>query len=50
MTRSLIRFAALAILLTTPRLHDAQERPVKVEQQKAFSVIGLAVRNYFKIK
>jgi predicted transcriptional regulator YdeE len=44
MTRSLIRFAALAILLTTPRLHDAQERPVKVEQQKAFSVIGLAVR------
>jgi len=44
MTRSLIRLTALAILLAMPRLHYAQEKPVKVEEQKAFSVIGLAVR------
>src|SRR5271168_5466467 len=44
MTRSLIRLAALAILLATTRLHYAQEKPVKVEEQKAFHVIGLAVR------
>lgn len=44
MTRSFIRLSALAILLATPRLHYAQEKPVKVEEQKAFSVIGLAVR------
>lgn len=47
MTRSLtrmIRLAALAVLITTPRLHYAQEKAVKVEEQKPFSVIGLAVR------
>ena len=44
MARSLIRLAVLAILLGTPRLHYAQEKSVKVEEQKAFSVIGLAVR------
>src|SRR5579862_4844623 len=44
MTRRLIRLAMLAILLAIPRLHYAQEKPVKVEEQKAFSVIGLAVR------
>ena len=44
MTRSLIRLAALAILLGMPRLYYAQEKPVKVEEQKAFHVIGLAVR------
>ena len=44
MTRRLIRLATLAILLAIPRLHYAQEKPVKVEEQKAFNVIGLAVR------
>src|SRR5277367_6083013 len=44
MTRSLIRLSSLAILLAMPRLHYAQEKPVKVEEQKAFHVIGLAVR------
>jgi predicted transcriptional regulator YdeE len=44
MTRSMIRLAALAILLIAPRLHYAQEKTVKVEEQKSFSVIGLAVR------
>ena len=44
MTRSLIRLGALAILLATPRLHHTQEKLVKVEERKAFNVIGLAVR------
>src|SRR5271155_181874 len=41
---STLRLAALAVLITTPRLHYAQEKTVKVEEQKSFSVIGVAVR------
>ncbi len=47
MTRSLTRLvplAALAILITTPRVQYAQEKTVRVETQKSFNVIGLAVR------
>jgi predicted transcriptional regulator YdeE len=37
-------FVAFAIMLVAPCLTHAQEKPVKVEEQKSFSVIGLAVR------
>src|SRR5215467_6008541 len=39
-----LRFAALTALLMTPRAYYAQENTVKIEEQKSFNVIGLAVR------
>jgi predicted transcriptional regulator YdeE len=39
-----LRLAALICILIAPRLPYAQEKTVKVEEQKAFNVIGLAVR------
>lgn len=43
MTR-ILRLTAFAIMLVSPCLTHAQEKPVKVEEQAAFNVIGLAVR------
>jgi predicted transcriptional regulator YdeE len=43
MVRSL-HLGILICILMTPRLHYAQEKTVKVEEQKSFHVIGLAVR------
>src|SRR5277367_3950082 len=42
--RRALRLAALTFLLTAPRPHYAQEKTVKVEEQKSFNVIGVAVR------
>ena len=39
-----LRFATLTALLMTPRAYYAQENSVKIEEQKSFNVIGLAVR------
>lgn len=43
-TTRALRLAALALILIAPPLLRAQEKSVKVEEDKSFSVIGLAVR------
>jgi len=40
----IVSLAALICLFLMPRVYYAQEKTVKVEEQKSFNVIGLAVR------